>query len=208
MENCNITPNQTHAIYNLATECCLRKMDRKYNCPDFANEAGKTAFGEVLFCIVFIAVVFGLIYLSCKDASYSNPNLTTQIANPTTQAVKPVAQQTDQKIRETLEKVAYDWDVKKVDVNSDGLINCIDAAVLFYNYYPDKKDVKIISTIIKNPGGHLFNMVGDIDIEPQAFTTTPKWHLYSMGFIWGKDYKPQYNRDETYMWKAYARRKD
>jgi len=244
MENYNTIPNQTQALYNLATECCLRQMDRKCHCPKqwasaqchecdcfignyinadirqmqlfmreahsrafFLKEAGKLGVGNWLCIIFFALLIVGMVYLFIKDASYTKPTVAKPtvakptVAKPSTQVEKT----TDQKIREALEKVAYDWDVKKVDVNGDGLINCIDAAVLFYKHYPDKKDVKIMSTFIKDPNGHLFIMVKGIDVEPQAFTK-PRLAQYNMAYVWGSAcYKPSYNKDETSIWRHYAK---
>jgi len=95
----------------------------------------------------------------------------------------------------------------KVDVNGDGLTNCIDAAVLFYGHYPYKQDVTIESNF--HPDGrmsHLFNVVRVNGawraVEPQAYW---KGHAsYWMKDVWGDAYDNRYNVDETEKYKKYV----
>jgi hypothetical protein len=108
----------------------------------------------------------------------------------------------------TMEKVAVEMR-RKVDVNHDGLTNCIDAAILFYQYFPDKSRVTI--ELNYNPTtnmNHLFNCVLVNGfwraIEPQA--RFKGWsQSYWMADVWGKEYDRQYNFDETDKWKKYAK---
>ena len=94
------------------------------------------------------------------------------------------------------------------DVNKDGLVNCIDAAVLFYGRYPDKSKVAIESNF--HPDGrmqHLFNvvMVNGVwrAVEPQAYW---KGHAsYWMKDIWGDAYDNRYNADETEVYRRYVK---
>jgi hypothetical protein len=87
-----------------------------------------------------------------------------------------------------------------VDVNNDGLTNCIDAAVTFYKYFPDKS--KVCIEVNYNPSTgmhHLFNCVL-IDgvwraIEPQAYFKNHK--SYYMKDVWGSQYDNSKNRDVT-----------
>ena len=109
-------------------------------------------------------------------------------------------------IERTLRIVAEKW--RSTDVNSDGLYNCIDAAVLFYQYYPDKSKVCIM--INKNPATgmhHLFNCVFTEGvwkaIEPQAYAN--RFPNYLMLAVWGNQYDKTYNRDETEIWKVYVK---
>ena len=65
---------------------------------------------------------------------------------------------------------------QKVDVDRDGKTNCIDAAVTFYKYYPDKSKVCIeINFNPKTGMNHLFNCVFTDGvwkaIEPQSYFT-------------------------------------
>jgi hypothetical protein len=98
---------------------------------------------------------------------------------------------------------------KKVDVNGDGLVNCIDAAVLFYQYYPDKSKVCIeINYNPKKDFHHLFNCVYTDGVwkavEPQAHWSNRS--SYWMWAVWGNTYDKTYNRDETEKWKKYVKR--
>ena len=89
---------------------------------------------------------------------------------------------------------------KKTDVNSDKLVNCIDAAVLFYGFFPDKNKVAIIVNKNNSTGmHHLFNAVL-IDgvwraIEPQAYHAGHT--VYWMRDIWGNQYDYNLNRVAT-----------
>jgi hypothetical protein len=93
------------------------------------------------------------------------------------------------------------------DVNKDGLYNCIDAAVLFYKYYPDKSKVCIeINYNPKTDMHHLFNCVFTDGvwkaIEPQAYYKNHSNYL--MWAVWGNQYDNKLNRDETDYWKKFA----
>jgi len=108
-------------------------------------------------------------------------------------------------IDKTLKIVAEKW--KKTDVNGDGLHNCIDAAVLFYQYYPNKS--KVCIEINRNPNtemNHLFNCVFTDGvwkaIEPQAYANNHSNYL--MWAVWEKKYDNIYNRDVTEEYKRYV----
>ena len=109
-------------------------------------------------------------------------------------------------IESTLRIVAEKW--KRIDVNNDRLYNCIDAAVLFYKYYPDKNNVCIEINVNPKTGmNHLFNCVYVEGvwkaIEPQAYATNQK--SYFMRNVWGNKYDNNYNRDDKERWKVYAK---
>jgi len=109
-------------------------------------------------------------------------------------------------IDSTLKIVAQKW--KTTDVNKDGLYNCIDAAVLFYKYYPVRDKVAIIINVNpKTDMNHLFNAVlinGTwIAIEPQAYATGYK--SYWMKDVWGNKYDNTFNRVATDNWAKYAK---
>jgi hypothetical protein len=110
-------------------------------------------------------------------------------------------------IDRTLRIVAEKW--KKTDVNGDGLYNCIDAAVLFYQYYPDKNKVCIeVNYNPKTGMNHLFNCVFTDGvwkgIEPQAYAHN--YTNYLMWAVWGKQYDNTYNRVATNDYIKYVRR--
>ena len=93
-------------------------------------------------------------------------------------------------------------------MDGDGLVNCIDAALVFYKVYPNKNNVKIISN--QHPDGrlnHMFNAVY-IDgnwhyIEPQS--AYKKHRKYWMGNVWGDRYDRKYNRDVTEEYRRYLK---
>ena len=95
-----------------------------------------------------------------------------------------------------------------IDVNRDGLINCIDAAVLFYQHYPNKDNVTISVNDNPNTGmHHLFNVVL-VDgvwraIEPQAVFNGNR--SYFMKDVWGSQYDASLNRVVTNQYKRYVR---
>ena len=109
-------------------------------------------------------------------------------------------------IERTLHRVADNW--KKTDVNGDGLYNCIDAAVLFYQYYPDNNKVRII--VNRNPKTdfhHLFNsvLINGVwtPIEPQSYYNNRSNYL--MRAVWGDKYDSSLNRDVTSEYLRYVR---
>ena len=92
------------------------------------------------------------------------------------------------------------------DINGDGLINCIDAAVIFYGVYPDKRAVRIVHNT-KGTWSHLFNEV-KIDgvwkaIEPQAQYTNLS-SIY-MKDVWSQQYDPSRNRNVTSDYLRYVK---
>jgi len=110
-------------------------------------------------------------------------------------------------IDRTLRLVAENW--KKTDVNRDGKNNCIDAAVLFYQYYPDKSKVCIEINVNPKTGlNHLFNCVFTEGvwkaIEPQTYAINHP--NYMMWAVWGSQYDNRYNRDVTSDYIRYVRK--
>jgi hypothetical protein len=112
----------------------------------------------------------------------------------------------NENIERTLRRVAEN--LGKIDANRDGLYNCIDAAVLFYQYYPDKSKVRI--TLNKNPKTdfhHLFNsvIINGVwtPIEPQSYYSNHS--NYFMRSVWGSRYNYSLNRDATSDYLKYVR---
>ena len=106
-----------------------------------------------------------------------------------------------------LERTAADFK-RGVDVNGDGLVNCIDAAVLFYQHFPNKSLVSI--TLNNNPAtgmNHLFNLVNINGtwraIEPQAYVINAR--CYYMITIWQEEYDHWLNRNVTNHYRRYVR---
>jgi hypothetical protein len=127
-------------------------------------------------------------------------------AVPPTPPIQPQTMTTHQMIEYTLYAVAKSFD-KKVDVNGDGLTNCIDAAVLFYQYWPGDKDDICIEL---NDGiWHAFNCVFINGVwravEPQAYRSDNKYNVYYMRDVWGKQYDSSFNKDGWYLYGKYVK---
>ena len=112
-----------------------------------------------------------------------------------------------QKIGTTLDKVAVAM-ARGADVNGDGEITCVDAAVLFYQHYPHKSEVRIL--VNQNPStgmNHAFNAVKISGvwkaIEPQARFNNHR--SYWMKDIWGGDYNWLWNRNQTQRYLQYVK---
>jgi hypothetical protein len=100
-------------------------------------------------------------------------------------------------IFETLRRI-YD-----VDMNHDGLINCIDMAIQFYNAYPERDLVRIIVNHHPTNGfNHLFVYVAGVCIEPAALLRTkdPNKINLGVGDYWGSLYDTRYDQDVTAHW--------
>jgi len=105
-------------------------------------------------------------------------------------------------IEKTLKIVSEKWE--DTDINRDGKINCIDAAILFYKYYPEN-NVRIISNRNTNTDFyHLFNaiFINGVwqEIEPQAYGE----FSYCMIEFWGDRYDCSLNEDLTSYYSFYA----
>jgi hypothetical protein len=106
-------------------------------------------------------------------------------------------------IDETLGKVAEELG-KGRDVNWDRKLNCIDATIIFYHYFPDKSKVCIMSNT--NPEknfDHLFiGVFSDGEwktIEPQAYYSGNE--SYWMEDVWEDRYDTRYDVEETKLWR-------
>ena len=160
-----------------------------------------------VFTLILIAGIIGLFAWGRHD-SYKFVYGRTTAPSSSIVAAKPSGSvYTD--IDKTLKLVAEQL-IRKADVNGDGKTNCIDAAVLFYQYFPDKS--KVCIEINCNPNvnlnfNHAFNCV-KIDgvwkaIEPQAYYSGNKH--YWMWAVWGNRYDNKYNKDETNHFIQYVR---
>ena len=140
-----------------------------------------------------------------KVRAENKQNVTNIARTSSTAAVRNTSEHAN--IDKTLRLVAEYW--KKTDVNRDGKNNCIDAAVLFYQYYPDKSKVCIEINVNPKTGfNHLFNCVFTEGvwkaIEPQSYATNHSNYL--MWAAWGSQYDNKYNRDVTSDYIRYVRK--
>jgi len=145
---------------------------------------------------------------SHRENIESGQNITNTVQASARTASSTIARNTSERanIDKTLKIVAEKW--KKTDVNGDGLHNCIDAAVLFYQYYPDKNKVCIeVNQNSKTGMHHLFNCVFTEGvwkaIEPQSYAN--KHSNYLMWAVWGNQYDNSLNRDVTNEYLRYVR---
>jgi len=95
------------------------------------------------------------------------------------------------------------------DINQDGLIDCIDAALWFWYLFPDRSRVRIMRNINSNTGlNHLYNAIlingRWYNIEPQVVWTrrSSMW----MTYVWGARYDPNFSTDRTDQWRREIRR--
>jgi len=158
---------------------------------------------NVVSIIIFIAVIT---FIAITPMLWDMANMKNKIVSKTVQYnVPPVSTQSpDKMINDTLKivtRVAH-------DTNGDGLVNCIDAAVLFYQYYPVRSEVKIILNYNRETGmNHLFNSVS-VDgrwftVEPQAYYNGER--KYWMIDYWDSYYDARFDRDDTERYKKYVR---
>jgi hypothetical protein len=164
--------------------------------------AHNVPFGIVL---VFCLLMAGRAWLKehkSPSVVATNSRAVTATASTQTSDTSRVYQMIDK----TLYKVARDMN-NKVDVNKDGKTNCVDAAVTFYKYFPDKSIVCIEGS---DDLRHLFNCV-KVDgvwraVEPQAYLP-PSWGYdqWWMRTVWGSRYDASQNIDETEKYKRYAK---
>ena len=109
----------------------------------------------------------------------------------------------------TLERVKAFLD-RNTDVNGDGKINCIDASVLFYSFYPHRSKVQMWGNTNPDPSkdfNHLFIGVQSggmwIGIEPQTYWLGRT--EYGMPEVWGDRYNARYNENCTNIYRKYVR---
>jgi len=162
--------------------------------------------GFAVTTVIFLLLAFNT-WKNEKDRNERVANMVS-VRSPTVVQNSTSANQSEHANIDKTLRIVEDKLRQKVDVNRDGKTNCIDAAVTFYKYYPDKSKVCIM--INRNPStgmNHLFNCVFTEGvwkaIEPQAYFSNHSNYL--MWAVWGNKYDKSYNRDETEKWKVYAR---
>ena len=190
----------SYLIIKEESEKKLRRQqaeDEVYDLQLGKNKAKK----RIIYLILFIvAVIVGIWW-------YGNGQYQYGLEAPTKGVIETRYSDDESAVWNTLRKVAVGM-TKKTDVNSDGKVNCIDAALLFYKYYPYKDRVTIEYNY--NPSkdfNHMFNaiLIGGnwIAVEPQAKFCG--YDVYRMKPIWGNQYEWTLNRDVTKEWLKYVR---
>jgi hypothetical protein len=81
------------------------------------------------------------------------------------------------------------------DVNFDDRINCIDYAVIFYEFWPDSEIIRCRNS--KYGFHHLLNKVGDRYIEPQVRSGNPT-------VLWAKEWPDATKEVDTVVWAWWA----
>jgi len=108
-------------------------------------------------------------------------------------------------IDQTLSMVAEElW--KGRDVNGDRQLNCIDATILFYYFFPDKSKVVIMVNI--NPRQNLNHLFVSVFTDGEWKPVEPQAHFsgndsYWMEDIWGSRYDVRYDKEETKYWRRF-----
>ena len=224
------------AIHNCGMECALRRFNRKclkrfgskaclackWNIEAYVNADPRHVRLFMLQCEhdaqelksraslpwgIFVAGFLIVLFLGIMHYRYNKKYGPTQFeASQPTAATRQA--HLDDEIWATMSFVTRDLN-KKVDVNGDGQINCIDASVLFYQYFPDKDRVCIeVNYNPKTKWHHAFNCVKINGvwrgIEPQSLWK--KGSSYWMKDVWAKKYDSSYNQDETEIYKKYVRK--
>jgi len=161
---------------------------------------------EIIVTIMFILI--SLISLNSEKSIEGSYDVEAQTMHNVNNAVHASARASSSpavknnfdhsNIDKTLRSVAENF--MRIDTNGDGLHNCIDAAILFYQYYPDKSKVCIVLNRNPNTGmNHLFNWVSTDGvweaIEPQAYISNHSNYL--MRAVWGSQYDNSYSRNVT-----------
>ena len=224
-----VNPSFSSSLYNCATECALRRRNHRcresfgaYACNncrlninkyidadprhvelfmlEAETRAGAIKASSNNYHILFILIISFCLFAAWSSYSTEKRRSERSTNNSTVSAPPSSSTQTQNEvISVTLQKVAADMN-RKIDVNGDRLTNCIDAAVLFYKYYPDKS--KVCIELNRNDATgmhHLFNCVfiGGVwrAIEPQAAYTNQR--SYFMRDVWGARYNVSLNRDAT-----------
>lgn len=170
------------------------------------------SFWMQLIILILIISALGACFSKCQYTSYKarqEREAYHQQRRVTTLRNDPQAPSNSQHIdiSNTLGIVAT-YMIKQADVNNDGLSNCIDAAILFYQYFPDKSKVCIL--VNKNEAQHFHHMFNAVlidgvwrAIEPQAYW---KNHVdYFMRAVWGNQYDHTLNRDVTAEFSKFVR---
>ena len=159
--------------------------------------------------VIVLAILYFIFFVTTGEKNPAQPIQSLYRQTVSQPPQNPVAQRTSEhaKIDQTLRKVTEQLR-QRTDVNGDGLVNCIDAAVLFYQYYPDRNNVRIMRNI--NPAtdfNHLFISVYTEGkwqcIEPQAYYTNHR--SYWMQSVWGRRYISVLNSDATQRFSVYAK---
>jgi hypothetical protein len=158
---------------------------------------------RLVFALIIIGCL-GMAWLSWDNQQYrehlrNNPN------DAPTWGMYMTQRQQHQQIWDTLHIVS-DYMRRGVDVNGDGLVNCIDAAVIFYRYFPGRA-IRMMENYNRPTMHHLYIDVWYrgrwISIEPQAHFRNHR--SFFMRDVWGSTWNRRFSEDWTHWWRRYVR---
>lgn len=170
-------------------EAVLIKSSAQIDYAKESNDQHAEHNKHLMVAVIIIAASLFLFFQCNKPKPYVAPP--TQVVSPTSKYDKP--------------RTHYVWDAVNfvhnnvIDVNDDGMINCIDYAIVFRLVMGSS--VRIIHNENYATGmNHLFNLVPGnngygVYVEPQGSPDN-----YLMSQVWGSEYDPYYNIDETEYW--------
>jgi hypothetical protein len=166
--------------------------------------ARKQSYGKFLMgCIVFmVALTLGTCAYINRPATAPQQNPEPDFSSSVGEYMGPPPRIISEEeidymefaIRHTLEKV------QRIDVNGDGLINCIDYTIQFWMFYPDKRNVEIIWNKHPTSGwNHLFAKVGIYWIECVAYLWpgNDNHRKFELSDFWPSKWSPTYDVDVT-----------
>ena len=167
----------------------------------------KTIRGFNVYLIVLVLMLAGFVTLVVKlFREPSEPAISSEVYSSLVRAEVNAKNDTE-RVWITCQRVTQDWKVG-YDINRDGKLNCIDAALLFYKYYPYKDKVYIMSNVnTAKDMNHAFNLVlidGNwTGVEPQA--DLAGYSSFRMTQVWGDRYDYRLNENVTAYWKNYMK---
>lgn len=160
----------------------------------YKKSCKRDAIGSVLY-VVFLCLLLVIALMCCSASSMVTPRSVFE-----------------NNIENCLRSVRKN----ERDINKDGIINCQDYTILFYeawnnSNYPNKETIGIVRNYNEDTGmNHLFIAVRITMfdkweyVEPQAWLSGDYTAQYYMADFWGSKYNPLYNRiDTAYLYKIY-----
>jgi hypothetical protein len=154
----------------------------------YAKAKSKSHLESIVWILITI-LIFGLFF--CWVWRPKDPQIRPPVTDVTPTAIK------EDLVRMTLERIY------NIDMNHDGLINCIDYTIQFYNIYPERgRNIEINWNQNPETGwSHLFIWLDGEDIEPGAYLlpNNPMKKIL-VTEVWGAKYDPKYSRNATKWW--------
>ena len=175
----------------------LFMLQAEQDAVDEQYERGTSKIGWAVLILVFAACVGASVFECVSNNLYWKTHGPEQQVVSNAHAVR---------VSDALNFAANSLRARK-DINKDGKINCIDAAIFFYHAYTAPGEIQITSN--KHPDGRMNHLFISIRINGKWYGIEPQaqwkgYPSYWMTDVWGSKYDPQYNRDATAYYKRYA----